>query len=355
MQQPSVLDNEALHAATAELVRSAGLGRDCTLHQLPGGGNNRVFRVDVNGSRALLKAYFQHPEDRRDRLGAEYAFCSFGWDNGLRSLPQPLAQDRANRLGLYEYIEGRKLLPPEVNEGAIRQALAFFLEFNRSKHLPAAQALPVASEAYFALDGHLQCIERRLGVLREIERASAVDREAADFARDQFAPAWQNVRTWIDRSRAVLGLTLEAEIPLEDRCLSPSDLGFHNALLAGNGRLRFLDFEYAGWDDPAKMVCDFFCQVAVSLPADSFAMMVETVAADLSQPQRFRDRVALLMPVYRIKWCCIVLNEFVGVSSRRRQFAGAGADWEEKKAQQLVKARRVLHSVLDDRGIYGLR
>ena len=25
----------------------------------------------------------------------------------------------------------------------------------------------------------------------------------------------------------------------------------------------FIDFEYAGWDDPSKLICDFFCQPAV--------------------------------------------------------------------------------------------
>jgi hypothetical protein len=355
MQQASVLDNETLHAATAALVRAAGLGGDCSLHLLPAGGNNRVFRVDVNGSRALLKAYFQHPEDRRDRLGAEYSFCSFAWANGLRSLPCPLAQDLPNRLGLYEFIEGRKLLPQEVDEGAIRQAITFFTEVNRHKELPAAQKLPTASEAFFTLGDHLQCIERRLGVLREIERSSAINGEAADFVQDQFSPAWQRVQASIDERSRALGLRLEAEIPREDRCLSPSDFGFHNAILTSSGRLRFLDFEYAGWDDPAKMVCDFFCQVAVPLSASYFDMMVEAVAANLSQPQLFRGRVALLMPVYRVKWCCIVLNEFVRVSSSRRRFANADIDPEEKKRQQLEKARRVLHSVLDERGIYGLR
>ena len=355
MQPASVLDGETLRGATAGLLDAAGLAGDFSLHLLPGGGNNRVFRVDVNGTRALLKAYFQHPEDRRDRLGAEFAFCSFAWQHGLRSLPEPLARDIPRRLGLYEFIEGRKLLPQEVEEGAIRQALSFFSEVNRHRHLPAAEELPVGSEAYFTLIEHLECVDRRLKVLREVERSSPVNEEAADFVRDQLAPTWEKVRSWVTRQSESMGLHVEAEIPRQDWCLSPSDFGFHNAILTGGGRLRFLDFEYAGWDDPAKMVCDFFCQVAVPLPACYFDLMVEAVASGLSEPRQFRGRVSLLMPVYRMKWCCIVLNEFVRVSGSRRRFADAATDPEEKKARQLQKARHVLHSVTDERGIYGLR
>jgi thiamine kinase-like enzyme len=355
MAQPSVLNPETLHAATAGLLQAAGWDGDFSLQQLPAGGNNQVFRVDGNGDRALLKAYFQHPEDRRDRLGAEYAFCAFAWENGLRSLPRPLARDTSNRLGLYEYIEGRKLLPEEVDEHAIRQALTFFGQVNQHRRQPAGQHLPTASEAFFTVGDHLQCIEHRLVVLREIERSSEINCAAADFVQRQFAPAWERVRKWVEEHARGLGIHLEVEIPAADRCLSPSDFGFHNAILAEGGRLRFLDFEYAGWDDPAKMVCDFFCQVAIPLPARYFGMMVDAVASDLSQPEQFRGRVTLLMPVYRMKWCCIVLNEFVRVSSSRRRFANAANDRDEKKTIQLQKARRVLESINDERGIYGIR
>src|SRR5262245_35817110 len=256
----ALLDSDALQTAVAGLIRAAGLGEAFSLHALPGGGNNRVFRVDAAGGRALLKAYFQHPEDRRDRLGAEFAFCSFAWENGLRSLPQPLAQDREHRLGLYEFIEGRKPLADEVDEDAVEQALGFLTDVNRHHHLPAARALPVASEAFFNLAGHLQCVERRLGVLGDIDPASAIDREAAAFVKDELLPAWAGARGRVEGQARRLGIGLEADLPPADRRLSPSDFGFHNAIRTESGRLRFLDFEYAGWDDLAKTVADFFCQ-----------------------------------------------------------------------------------------------
>jgi hypothetical protein len=355
MRQCAVLSTDDLHAATATLLPAAGLAGECALQQLPGGGNNRVFRVDVDGTRALLKAYFQHPEDRRNRLRAEYSFCGFAWQNGLRSVPRPLAQDPEHQLGLYEFIDGRKLLAEEIDAAAVGQAMTFFADVNRHRHLPAARELQPASEAYFKLVDHLECIERRLTVLRDMQPASPIDHEAAAFVREELGPGWERVRAWVEAQSARLGLNLENEIAREDRRLSPSDFGFHNAILTAEGKLRFLDFEYAGWDDPAKMVCDFFCQVAMLMPAVHFETVVEAAAAGLQEPQRLRNRVALLMPVYRVKWCCIVLNEFVRVSSRRRVFANADNHRDEKKLQQLHKARRVLHSVTRERGIYGLR
>jgi hypothetical protein len=348
MQQPCVLSDDALEIPAAGLLRAAGLEGDFSLRPLPGGANNRVFRVERDGHPVLLKAYFQHPEDRRDRLGAEYAFCAFAWESGLRALPRPLAQDPERRLGLYEFIEGRKLLPGEVDHEAIRQALMFLTDVNRHRHLPAAQALPVASEAYFSVAGHLDCIERRLQVLSGITSVSEIDTEAAAFVRVQLVPAWRRVRDWVEHRARALAIDPGSELPPADRRISPSDFGFHNAILTEGGRLRFIDFEYAGWDDLAKTVSDFFCQVAMPVPAGSLGEVVETLAGGLSDPHRFRARVTLLVPVYRVKWCCIVLNEFVRVGGSRRRFAFAAAELEAKKATQLQKARRILQQLTDE-------
>ena len=44
-----------------------------------------------------------------------------------------------------------------------------------------------------------------------------------------------------------------AVLDIADRCVSPSDFGFHNAIVRGSGEICFIDFEYAGWDDSAQV------------------------------------------------------------------------------------------------------
>ena len=84
----------------AAMLAEAGLPSEFQLIGLSGGANNRVYRVDCGGCSALLKAYFCHPGDPRDRLGAEFSFCRFAWDRGLRCLLRPLARNRERNLGL---------------------------------------------------------------------------------------------------------------------------------------------------------------------------------------------------------------------------------------------------------------
>ncbi len=339
----------ALWRAATELFEKTGLGGGPVLTPLLGGANNRVFKAVVGDNSILLKAYFQHPDDPRDRLGAEFSFSTFAWQNGLRCLPQPIARDATNHLGLYEYVEGRRLSPKEVTERVVEEALGFYQELNRHREQPDAVRLPNGSEACFSIGEHLRCVERRMERLLAIEGSSSIDRAADSFIRHDLASAWMDV---VDRTRGhcrELGLPLDQEIPRKDRRLSPSDFGFHNAILPVDDRLRFIDFEYAGWDDPAKMVCDFFCQPAVPVPPEYFEPFTRSVASGLSDPDLHRARIETLLPLYQLKWCCILLNDFLSVGGHRRRYAESGLLEEDRKARQLRKAQEALHRLQSKR------
>ena len=335
------MNMEGLRPAIARLIDKAGLSGDFNLHPLAGGTNNRVFRVEVSGRYALLKVYFQHPQDHRDRLSAEYAFTGFAWENGLRCLPQPLACDHDNQFGLYECVMGRQLLPHEITKEVVGEALNFFTELNRYQQHAGAGALPTASEACFTIAGHLECVQQRLDNLMNIDTSSEINREAFNFISNNLLKSWAETAASL-RKQALELCILDAEITPKDRCLSPSDFGFHNAILARDGRLRFIDFEYAGWDDPAKMVCDFFCQPAVPVPPQYFNFFVDGVILQQVNPQSLLRRISLLMPVYRLKWCCIILNDFLPVGNERRNYALNASGQETRKRNQLIKAHACL-------------
>jgi phosphotransferase family enzyme len=329
----------------AALLSTAGLPREFRITGLPGGGNNRVYRLDCAGTPLLLKAYFHHRDDPRDRLAAEFAFSRFAWDHGLRCLPQPLARDDRNHLGLYEFIPGRPLEIEEVGPTAVGQALAFFHGLNQHKHDPAAQQLPRASEACFTLTEHLDCVERRIARLAQIDDSTAIGHAAAAWVHDKLQPTWNRMRSNVIRQAAAHGIAMEAPIAKHDRCLSPSDFGFHNAILADDGSLRFVDFEYAGWDDPAKTVCDFVCQPKLPVPEKCAARFTREVLLWLSDGATHKLRITWLLGVYRLKWCCIMMNEFLPLGSQRRSFAQDGGEEAERKRMQLDKAQQALQRI----------
>jgi hypothetical protein len=179
-------------------------------------------------------------------------------------------------------------------------------------------------------------VDARLGRFVAMRPQSDMDIAATLFVKEleQF---WATTKTLLRADFEAMGLNFDIELPTEARCLSPSDFGFHNALVRPSGSLCFIDFEYAGWDDPAKTVCDFFCQPAVPVPHCYLGSFVDQVADWVPDAADFRHRVGILLPVYEVKWCCIMLNEFLPVGNRRRSFARSEEDFVQRQEMQLDK------------------
>lgn len=327
-----------LERQAARLMARAGLSAPQRLEPLRGGRNNRVFAVHAPEGVFFLKAYFRHPGDPRDRLHAEFSFLEYAWARGLRTIPRPLARDDASGLGLYTFLEGRLLAPGEVTAAHVEAAARFYVGLNPADG--PASGLPDGSEACFSLAAHLECVAQRVGRLADAATGPDFRPDAAAFVLDNLAPVWE---TWRDGTRdaaARLGLSMNAALPPALRRVSPSDFGFHNALLGRNGDLFFVDFEYAGMDDPAKTVCDFFCQPDVPASPAALPDFLRRVCGNSPDDADLPARVELLLPVYRLKWCCIMLNEFLPVSAARREFAEGGA--RARRDRQLALAKQTL-------------
>jgi hypothetical protein len=156
---------------------------------------------------------------------------------------------------------------------------------------------------------------------------------------------WQSMVAELLELAHAAKLNVDENLDESQRCVSPSDFGFHNALRGIDGRIRFLDFEYAGKDDPAKMAGDFFAQLAIPIPGALFGDFVETCFAPLPCAESLIRRAHLLRPVYRFKWCCIALNVFLPASIARRKFANPGLDVTALKRAQLAKADKIYQSL----------
>lgn len=323
------------------LIPDLDKANDILIEPVSGGGNNRIFLIDTKGPKYILKYYFRHKDDKRNRLDSEYLFTSFAWDHGIRCVAEPIARDQASSVGIYRFIEGHKYLPGDIGDKEMGQALNFIRELNM--HKSDATYLPYAAEACFSIEDHLNLVDYRIGRLKAIEVEDDTDEEALRFINTDLASRWFTLKDSIISDANMGGISLPEKILPGDSVLSPSDFGFHNAIIGSDGIIRFIDFEYAGWDDPAKTVGDFFSQVAVPVPMTYFDKFVETILDSVYNAEKTRFKIRLLLPLYRIKWCCIVLNHFLRVERERKVFAVHDA--MEKKHEQLDKAKRLLSSI----------
>jgi hypothetical protein len=334
----------------AGLLHQRGIGPFTAIELLAGGRNNRAFRVEGAGGPWLLKHYFQGAPGSRDRRASEWDWSTFCWQLGIQSLPEPLATDPLHHASLFEFIDGSHLEREDVAEKYVEQAARFVTEVNQHRNQPPALELPDAAEACFSLEEHLLCVERRVERLMTLPVNSTNEAELKEWLRKDLVQVWNEIATSLKDK-----FTIDAfrnPLPMASRCLSPSDFGFHNALLTSDGQLRFLDFEYAGWDDPAKLVCDFYWQQQRPVPRDTRQTLVRAFANHGPEIE-LEERIELLFPVYGIKWCCLVLNEFVAEDRRRREFAQSTPLDDRRRMEQLETARHLLETVRSATGSSG--
>lgn len=301
--------------AVVTLARSILNENAIKFSSVSGGANNRICHARSASGEVIIKAYHHSNADHRDRFSAEQRFYQLD----LPQTAKPLAWDAENRLGAFAVIHGRKLSSDEVTAGDVNQCIDWICAIQKSD----GQHISAAADACLSIHDHLALVERRIQRLLNVESDHA---EFQAFVTQELAPHVSRLTTRISSNH---------EIPRP--ILSPSDFGFHNALKDATGHLWFFDFEYAGWDDPAKLLCDFFCQPQVPVAiehADRFVSAVQHVVDDPELSARFK----LLLPLHAAKWSCILLNEFLDTDAERRRFAGL----QDRRPAQLEKARRML-------------
>lgn len=329
-----------------QLLSKAGIDADiiaCT--PAARSGNNRIFRLQTTAGNFAVKHYFRHGGDRRDRLASEYEFLRYAVKAAPAYVPKPFGCDPERGLALYEFIEG--LPVSETGAADVDEAGRFFGALNQADSRPLARNLPNASEACFSVEDHVELVDGRVArLLAEASGRAAVDRAAAAFL-PKLGAFWQAIKERVQAAAEAENQWRRLLAP-DQRCVSPSDFGFHNALKTAGGALKFIDFEYAGVDDPAKMIGDFFAQLAVPVPVHFFDGFAGQCLRSFPDPNLLRARARWLRPVYKLKWCCIALNVFLPEALARRRFADPEINETVLKERQLAKAQRILTTLKQD-------
>lgn len=307
------------------------------------GRNSRVFRIALagpEGERAesvVLKFYRSDPGDVRDRLGTEFNGLNFLWHNGIRAVPRPILSDRERYCAVYEFIDGQNAAGPDVEARDIAASVVFLANLRRLSGAQGSSALPSASEACFSVADVVRSVGGRLA---RLQAAPANDEEAHRlqvWLERDFAPVLAAVEHWTLMAAGRWGVDVEEPLPQQSRTLSPSDFGFHNAIRRPDGRLAFVDFEYFGWDDPAKTVVDYLLHPGMALAEDLKHQFAHEFLRAFADVRLLTERARLVYPLFGLKWCLIILNDFL--PDRR------GASSGESRAAQLAKAGKLVDHI----------
>jgi hypothetical protein len=328
------------------LMRAGYAGTIKRISLVTSGGNNKAWRVDLDGACFLAKQYFRHAGDSRDRRGCEFEFALYAESCAPDRVAKAICTEPGADMSIFQFLPGRPVSVGDVGADEVQAAACFFAALNGKNRFLGAAHLPAASEACFSIAEHLSLVRSRIEALSNTvskEQVPSCD-DAASFIAE-LARFWHQLESNVVAVSQSEAIAIDLPLPSEDRCVSPSDFGFHNAIRSGAEGIRFIDFEYAGWDDPAKMIGDFFAQLAVPVSPSFFDAFVESALSTFANRRALRRRAELLRPVYQIKWCCIALNVYLPVHMARRKFANPDLDETFTRRMQLAKAKSLFQSM----------
>ncbi len=303
-----------------------------------GRGNAGIAQVHHSGDEAksVLKIY---PYDSgHDRLNSEYRSFEILGDFGESNIPRCLGKDEALNVAMYSWMEGVSVT--KVRDCHIQQFLDFLRRLASFHCKEEFLNFPPAAAAIFSGQQLDEQISKRLVLLREF---SDDTRELHCFLDKEFAPAFEKI---LETSKdAWYCSDFSRPIPDEIKALSPSDYGVHNTIEGSDGQLRFYDFEYFGWDDPAKLACDFLFHPSMDLSKELQGCWIHGMGKIYDEG--LADRVRSMWALIGLVWCLIFLNEFRSdLWARRLHARGFGQmNRSSIRSMQLIRAQKLLERV----------
>ena len=298
------------------------------ISRLVGGRNNLLWSVESQANtKYVIKSY---GFDGRDRLDREWSFLSRLKSCGVSSVPHPILCDIPGRLALFSFLPGKKLSASSISLKNIANASSFIGKVARVD----ADGLPEAKDAHSSLEGHVKSIEGRVDALEMASCSGPYKDEFRYFVANELRPFWEHTKRRINLFRDFRHWDSMRYF------LSPSDFGFHN-ILHSEGGLKFLDFEYAGRDDLAKLLSDFRLCPQIKVKKNHTEIFCRNIINDLELDNGFEKRLEILTTLGRTKWVCIVLNVFL-LEKNKRISNATSSNREVMQSSKLNSAKDLL-------------
>ena len=279
------------------------LGRETeSLVQLRGGINNHVFRCGTLGSYLVIKTYKACREEQRDRMQAEMEFLNYAAQVAPGFTPTLIEADPKNRCVILEYITGNSYHEGEnPRHEDVQAAVSFFKYLNIDQGLAKSMINLDAKEGFLRLRQHMANVHERIAAMRTDHLPLSFKAQTTKFL-EQLTEQAERINIRLEKQ--LTNNIVEDYLNPDHLCISPSDFGFHNVIRTPEG-IKFIDFEFAGWDDPAKAATDFLLQPRVPVPKTtrlSFSGWLPEQSNEIILRQN------ALQPILQLKWACIILG-----------------------------------------------
>lgn len=297
------------------------------------GKNNLVSKIYYKNKIYIYKKYLKKNNNgiKYSRYSSETSFIQLLKKKKIKNLPSILATNSKTQESIFNYINGKKI--NKVTKNDILQCIKFIKKINQINFKKKNINFKMATESCVSIEDHIQTANKRIIILSKFSKNYGIYKDAKSFVKTKLKKKLNEVKKNIFDTFSKK--EINKKLQKKDLILSPSDFGFHNTIKK-NKKLYFFDFEYAGMDDPVKLISDFICQPDYQLNKKHISFFYQNILKIFPQHLGIEKRLKAVIYIHRIKWCCVIISEILNKKYlERRQFAGSSINVKKcfKKAQ----------------------
>jgi aminoglycoside phosphotransferase (APT) family kinase protein len=270
---------------------------DVTVLRLNGGFNNALYRIDAGDQQVACKLCVI---DRRRRAVREYGAMRLLRAAGLDIAPQPLALDESCDVLPYPTVIYRWLVGQPVPPSPSQAQLAALLDSLHQMHsLRPSAAMPDAWFHWFHFGRYLDEMDSLSARYAPWLRANDPDGPALG---DRIARLRDHCALMIATTTADPG---RQNVPLR---LCRSDTNLANAIWGDDGRVRWVDWEFSGWGDPAMELAELRWHAGyLGLSPAQHTWLRQNYRRPADDPG-FEERLAVWDCLIVTRWCQLILR-----------------------------------------------
>ncbi len=290
-----------------KIIFKNNLGNHFSYKIINEGRNNKVFKIIFRNKNYILKFYDKELNNSKSRFLREVEFYKYIKKIKYKNTASIIDHSKKELYILFTFIKGNKI--SKINSNHYNQINNFLKFINKNKTTYPLTAI----DACLSIKDHINLLEKKFSKLSKI---ISINKSLNTFYNSQLLIKKSQVLSEIYSN--LTESIINKKYSKNKLVVSPSDFGFHNIKLHQK-EIFFFDFEYSGLDDPLKLICDL-----IAHPYPDFEMSKSKINKllknfELSQKDIFIFN--LLLPLHKLKWCLIILNDFIPEKKLQREFS----------------------------------
>ena len=260
------------------------------ISKLSSGRNAGAYLIKSSGRNMVVKSYKQTSESY-ERFAREKLFLEHCLEKEIFCVPKINDYDYRAKQILMEHLGNSSEIKMSMNT-----CLALF-EFVKCLNKNSSKKFSNAKDAYLDEMNVSLDIERRIQQVSNLKLTGPLKSYFEEVSHIFLSGSFSNLVNLPFQSDTVSKFV---------GFISPSDVGLHNMLLIEQ-KYYFIDFEYSGYDNPLKFLCDFITNPDNDIDDILLPKVIDLFQAFFAIP--VNEWIFDTLKFFSIKWC-LILNSF---------------------------------------------